>query len=195
MALWVVPQIFNWGVYKAKDDVAKYKADYRDPTEVEMRSMSLYMALRGAKGFVFYSYMDLSRPPDTGQFERRWPEVCRMAKVVSDLGPFLLADAAAPPVTVTAGEGRVEAKAFRDDQGNLRVLVAGIGPGSSRAELFVPGAPDLKSQFGGCTNLGGGRYRFEGTNICSDILGNNVTPTLALAAPPAPSRPVDGAPW
>lgn len=176
MPLWVVPQIFNWGVYKARNDLAKYKADFRYPTELEMRSMALYMALRGAKGFVFYSYFDLSRPPDKGQFERRWPEVCRMAKAISDLGPFLLADATAPTVTVTVAEGSVEAKAFRDDQGNVRVVIAGVGPGPSKADLFIPGHSGLASQFGNCTSLGEGRYRFEGTDICSDILGNDLTP-------------------
>ncbi|MGD9211050.1 MAG: hypothetical protein PVI90_09740, partial [Desulfobacteraceae bacterium] len=111
MSLWTVPQIFNWGVYKAGNDPETYSTKYRYPTEEEMRSMALYMALRGSKGFIFYSFFDLLQGPDEDQFETRWPEVCRVGTMVSELAPFLLSDADAPSVTVTVHEGNVEAQA------------------------------------------------------------------------------------
>ena len=68
----------------------------------------------------------------------------------------------------------MEAQAFADGEGNLRVLIAGVGPGTSKATITISDYPDLSSQFGASTNLGAGQYEFEGTDVCSDILGNNL---------------------
>jgi len=77
MALWVVPQVFNWGAYRTKDRKQLLKS-FRNPTEIEMRAMALLCALKGAKGFIFYSYFDLFRPHTLPDFEHRWPEICRV---------------------------------------------------------------------------------------------------------------------
>ena len=175
LAVWAVPQIMNWGCYdaKAKKDRDYYNANFRDPSEHEMISMSLLCAIMGAKGFIYYSYSDLSgviseaAKPD---FDRRWPEVCRMAEVMVSLTPFLLSDSDGPEMTVTAEAGEVLAKAFMDNTGRVRVLVAGAGPGESRASINVATRMPLKSRYGKCVAMGDGRYRFQGTDICSDIL-------------------------
>ena len=177
MAAWVVPQIMNWGCYdeKAKNDRAYYQTKFRDPTEYEMIAMSLLCAIQGAKGFIYYSFSDLtgvigaSAKPD---FERRWPEVCRMGAAVTALAPFLLSDTEGPAVTVRVEAGEVLAKAFQDDKGRLRVLVAGIGPGESKATLTVAGAAPLRSTYGKCVAAAAGQYRFQGTDICADILAS-----------------------
>ncbi len=64
------------------------------------------------------------------------------------------------------------AKAFQDDRGRLRLLVAGVGPGESRATLSVASAVPLRSTYGKCVATGGGQYRFQGTDICADILAS-----------------------
>ncbi|MBT3375260.1 MAG: hypothetical protein HN742_32720 [Lentisphaerae bacterium] len=175
MAVWAVPQIMNWACYdqQARKDRAYYEAKFRDPSEHEMLSMSLLCAIQGAKGFIYYSFSDLSghisatAKPD---FSRRWPEVCRMAKTMTDLAPFLLSDKDGPDVTVTAEEGSVLSKAYTDEKGRIRVLVTGIGPGPSQASLTVSTEAPLRSVYGACTRNQDGRYRFRGTDICSDIL-------------------------
>jgi len=152
-----------------------FLANFRDPTEHEMISMSLLCALMGAKGFVYYSYSDLSghiSPTAKPDFERRWPEVCRMAGVMQSLAPFILAEQSGPHVAVTVEAGTVLAKGFTDSGGRVRVLVTGIGPGESRALLTVTPKTPLRSQFGNCTALGAHQYRFRGTDICSDILAS-----------------------
>ena len=82
---WVVPQAFNFGVYKAPNDPEKF-ARYRSPTEAEMRAYSILSAIRGAKGFVFYSYFDMDKPPltptDRAEF---WPRLCRVGQMLRDL--------------------------------------------------------------------------------------------------------------
>lgn len=169
MALWVVPQVFNSGAYGCDDRETLLK-NYRDPTETEMRAMALLCALKGAKGFIFYSYFDLFRPHTLPDLERRWPEICRVGRQLRELEPFLLSPRPHPKTTVEAGSGRVLARCFVSEDGRWRVLVAGIGPGDSAATIHVEGAPGLRSRFGSSKPLGQGRYRFTGRDICADVL-------------------------
>ncbi len=175
MAVWAVPQLHNWGNYdaKAKTDRAYYEASFRDPTESEMTAMSLLFAIMGARGFVYYSYSDLSghiNPTAKPDFARRWADICRTGATIRELEPFLLADADGPAVTVDIETGKVMAKGFTDAQGRVCVLVAGIGPDASGAVLTVSSANPLRSVLGKSSALGESRYRFAGTDICADIL-------------------------
>ena len=54
--------------------------------------------------------------------------------------------------------------------GKTAVAIAGFGPGKSCLEFTIQSEPDLKSKFGGTVNLGKGKYRFTGNDICSDVL-------------------------
>ena len=54
--------------------------------------------------------------------------------------------------------------------GKIAVAVVGIGPGESIAEFTIPGRDNLKSHYGTTQNLGGGKYRFNGKDISSDVL-------------------------
>lgn len=54
--------------------------------------------------------------------------------------------------------------------GKTAVAVVGIGPGESIAEFTIPGRDNLKSHYGATRNLGGGKYRFTGKDISSDVL-------------------------
>lgn len=146
---WVVPQAFNWGIFEAKD-AGDFKR-FVDPSEEQMRSMVLYMAARGAKGFVFYAGNLLAAteevfyspnrkraknapaPQTEADFERRWRELSRVGSVLRELEPFLLADKPAPEVKVEVERGQVIAREFRDADGNARILIAGVGPGESHA--------------------------------------------------------------
>ena len=132
--------------------------------------MTLLCALRGARGFVFYSYSAMRRGPSAPDFERRWPDVAALGGLLRDLAPFLLSDRAAPRVEVGVEKGEVEARAFCDEGGRLRVIVTAVGPGEARAVVKVRNADGLRSAYGACENLGGGRYRFAGTDVCGDVL-------------------------
>jgi hypothetical protein len=64
----------------------------------------------------------------------------------------------------------VNAAAYKTADGKVKVLVTGTGPGASEAEITVTDTPNLKARYGKTEPLGGGKYRFKGTDICSDVL-------------------------
>ena len=169
LPLWVVPQIFSWGMYDAKTREEMLKKS-RYPTEAEMRAMTLLCALKGARGFVFYSYFDLFRPMAKPDLDRRWGEIVRVGKMVRDLEPFLTAADPPVPVEVPVADGRVVAARLGDGSGRTIVIVAGIGPGTCRAVFPVDPGKRYVSRYGLCTPAGPGRFRFRGTDICADIL-------------------------
>lgn len=166
--VWCVPQLFNWGVYLAKN-VAEYE-QYRDPTEVELRAMSLYMAIRGAKGFVFYQYRDLFRTKQAeATFDRRWGEVARTGRLMQEMSPYFTCDAPAPQVEVTIIAGDVVAKAYTDDRGRCVLLIAATGPGKTKAKIVCAGKSGGKSRFG-FSAVSNNEIIFECDNIGSDII-------------------------
>lgn len=170
-AIWGVPQFFNKANYvpHVKGN-RELRAKYSDPTEEEMRAMCLMMAIKGSKGFVGYSYFDLFTKDAMPDADKRWPEVCRVGEMLKGLAPFLLAEKAGPSVTVERKQGDVFAKAFADEKGNVKVLIAGIGPGKSEAVINLPQNMTLKSRFGGTKLSSPGKYVFQGNDICCDIL-------------------------
>ncbi|MFN6093626.1 MAG: hypothetical protein ACK49J_01420, partial [Verrucomicrobiota bacterium] len=178
LPLWSVPQAFLTALYTEEngrrldraEDREKLLANCRPPSEEEMRSMSLLMAIQGARGFVFYSYFDLLKPAVLPDFDRRWAELCRVAALLRELQPFLYSDETAPAVTVKTIQGKVNAAAYKTADGKVRVLVTGTGPGASEAEITVVGSANLQARYGKTEPLGGGTYRFKGTDICSDVL-------------------------
>ena len=183
---WMVPQAQNNGIFEAKD--AEDFKRFLDPTEDQMLSMSVYMAARGAKGFIFYAgnllaateevfyspnrnrVKNAPAPQTEADFARRWAELSRVGAVLRGLEPFLLADKPAPEVQVETERGEVVAREFRDAEGNVRLLIAGVGPGESQAVITTTAPMPLTSGNGKTVALGENKYRFTGKDICSDIL-------------------------
>jgi hypothetical protein len=58
----------------------------------------------------------------------------------------------------------------RDADGNVRILIAGVGPGESQAVITTTAPMPLTSSNGKTVGLGENKYRFTGQDICSDIL-------------------------
>ena len=179
-ACWCVPQLFNWGTYQARRKPETYP-EFVDPSEDEMRAMTLLMAIRGAKGFIYYSDFDLKRPTDPKNFNpaveppetfaNRWHDICQVAKLLQELTPFLLSDHDSQPVPHEVLEGNAELRTFMDNSGQVRVLISAIGPGPVKVR-FTPGVAGLRSYYGKCTEQADGSWLFEGTDITSDVLGN-----------------------
>ena len=88
------------------------------------------------------------------------------------LEPYLLSLRKAPQIKLKVIKGKVRAKAFLSDDGkSIRVLIAGVGPGEAEAIVEIPGWKNLDSLTGNSKNCNG-KYRFQGKNICYDILKN-----------------------
>jgi len=182
LPVWVVPQIFNWGIYLIKDD-SKAFAESRFPTIEEMRAMSLYAAMLGAKGFVFYSNFDIIQNYDRllpGSGEREWAKVVEMVKSVKELEPFIMSTKQPLALAVESEPAEaVEAGVLLDDDGNFRVIVVGTG-GKAKGVFELPeiiaklnaklNAKPLQSKFGKTTPLGGNRYEFNADSVDSDVL-------------------------
>jgi len=140
-----------------------------------MRSTNLLMAIRGAKGFIFYSYMDLLNPGllkrQDYDFAKHWQAVCNTAQMLRDLSGHLLSDAAAPQLTVkNSGKSPAVARAFTDENGKSVVLIAATGSGTCQAQLTVTGKSGLKSKYGNTVEISPGVYRFTGNDMDSDLL-------------------------
>ena len=176
---WVVPQVMNWAVYRAREKPERWNELY-EPTLEQMCAMVLYDALRGAKGFVAYSYQDLWRPMVPSYFnppamskeecERRWQEVCQVGGLLKELEPFLLSDEGPQPVRLDVRAGRADARLFRDASGRVRILVSAIGPGACEAVVAPPPGKSYTARFGHCEPLADGTWRFAGEGIFADIL-------------------------
>lgn len=175
--IWFVGQIFNWGAVKALNKGKEEYEKFRAPTAKEMRSMVLLSAIKGAKGFILYSFHDLQRAeqfePDS--FKRRWPQIVELTGLLKWLEPFILSTENAPEVTVKMISGNTEqvmARAFVDNDGKVMVIVASTGPEECKAEIIVKNDVPLSSKYGKCSKVETGKYLFRGNNICSDILYN-----------------------
>lgn len=168
-ALWNCPQIYNDGHYKAAGDKVKDHHLYQYPTEQEMRSMVLMQLIMGVKGMIMYSYFDLfSGPEGRKEFDRRWPEVCRVAKLVSELGDYVLGDEDGCRFTWKQTAGTVKAASFKADDGREAVLISASGPGTSGAELELPGR--WASRYGRTVRNARGVWVFHGKNMDGDVL-------------------------
>ncbi len=163
--VWFVPQSFSWGTFRKQ---ANPKYPYRFPTEKEMRSMTLSGAVAGAKGFIFYNYTNKWREKVlTEDARKEWNNVVNAIQILKQLEPYLLSSEKFPEIK--CGNTNIHAAGFKHN-GKCVVAVVSDGPGAQEGVFHVPGYPDLKSRFGNTENLGGGKYRFKGADIDSDIL-------------------------
>jgi len=169
IALWGVPQIFAWATYHQPADLAKEPY----PTEKEMRAMPLMLLIRGAKGIVMYSFMDLFAGPDRNQFEHRWPEVCRVAELVKQLEGCVLGDPNGPELVWLAPHPKVFGKGFTDDDGRQAVVLSAEGPNSCKARFRIDGDAKFHSEFGNTVQLPDGSWEFSADGIDSDVLWEN----------------------
>lgn len=108
-AVWMVPQIFDWAVYRGAGGDDRKACP---PTLAEMRCMAWSCIAEGANGLIFYSWFDLWRMDKTvaeggratvrEPFEERWRDVTTMAAEIRDFIPVLLSVEPAPVPRIEA---------------------------------------------------------------------------------------------
>ena len=164
--VWMVPQIFNWGVYRAKN--AEEFAKFVYPERKEIKAMIAAGAILGCKGFLFYSYSDIAgkrgRRFAPENEARQWENTVSAASMLKKLEPFLLADAA-PEILVD--NGRELAAKFRADSGKTAVVAVRTDFGKSRLRLPADGRYTLAE---GSAKFSGGSWNFCGKDIDFCIL-------------------------
>ena len=168
--VWGVPQVFNWGGYKAKTQEEFRR--YRYPSEEEIRTMTLLNLVHGAKGIIFYHYTDIFRRAekfDPGSSEREWRKVCSVVRDLQLLTPFLVSGVPAENLDYSSCR-QVEACMLLDGGGRAAVLLCGVGPGKNEALFRLPGKKRFHSLYGYTKQLSSGWYKFETSDIGCDIL-------------------------
>jgi hypothetical protein len=132
--VWVVPQAFNWGLYRGKEALRTSRA----PTEQETRCMTFLALAEGASGLVYYSMFDLLRDP-VG-FDRRWREVRAVVAELRRIEAALLSLQPPPAVTVKGGDAAdVRWRAMALSADTVCLLVANAALAERRISLRLPG--------------------------------------------------------
>lgn len=177
---WSVPQIFTYGIYKARKDPEVYHR-FLVPTLEQERGLILYQAIRGAKGFILYSFADLKRPyqeeylkpfgETREDFLKRWEETKTLATLLKEIAPWLLSDTPLQLLPLKTEDGEAAAALFHDAQGTPMVLLANIGPEDPQGTIFLPpGLPPMKARFGHAVETTPGTWRFSGEDIWGELL-------------------------
>ena len=165
---WFVPQCFNWGLYRRHENFA----DFRFPTELEIRSQCLAALNHRVRGIIFYAFDSLIRQEAYGPeaaFAEQWPKTANVVKLLKELEPFFMSLEKPVEVKVESkGDSRVEAWRHSAD-GKEIVVITSDGPGNGDAVIDA-GRTGLKSRFGFTREIGGGKYEFKSLDIASDIL-------------------------
>ncbi|MGN0867151.1 MAG: carbohydrate binding domain-containing protein [Oligosphaeraceae bacterium] len=181
---WVVPQVFNWGIYAAVNTPERF-FEWIQPRPSQMRGVILLEALRGARGFIFYSFTDLKRGYfNPERFKGRvtvqtredylwhWQECKELATMLKNLSPWILSRQGATPAKLQVAAGQAEAAIFRrDEDGAPAVMAASIGPENVEAELVLPeDFPPMEALYGHAREVSPGVWRFSGNDIWGEIL-------------------------
>ena len=124
--VWLVPQVFNWGIYKAKN-ADDFRKNFVFPSEAEMRAMVLTGIIHGARGFLFYSYMDVIgrlRKFAPEAEKEQWETIVRLVKFLKELEPFIMSKHGIEHLTVEqSGRGLVKASVLTADNGQRALVV------------------------------------------------------------------------
>lgn len=165
-AIWFAPQVCNWKSFKPSSD--PYFNEYRSPSIEEMRSMFIYQASLGAKGFICYDYSSLKRKPlPEDNFKKEWPKITEAVKCLLFLESFIMSDKEIVKVPATSMNGETCVVEMTANDGKKAILISGIVSGENKVKFHLEG--DFSSKYGK-TIKENGEWVFTGNGISSDIL-------------------------
>ncbi|MBE6390275.1 MAG: hypothetical protein E7043_08925 [Lentisphaerae bacterium] len=164
--VWMVPQIFNWGVYRAKN-VEEFAA-FVYPEEKEIKAMIAVSAALGCKGFIFYSYSDIFGERGKKYFpencDKQWENTVAAVAMLKKLEPFILSTSAPEIIT---DNGKELVAGFRNDEGKKALVAVRTDLGESN--LVLPVQRDYQL-IDGCAVSDGKNWVFTGKDIDFCIL-------------------------
>ena len=164
--VWMVPQIFNMGVYKAK--TAEEFSKFVYPSEKEIKAMNALSVIYGCKGFIFYSYTDVCGRRGKRFFPeneaKQWKNVCAAVAMLKKIEPFILSDHA--PETIVDNNLEVIAK-LRSDNGGKLVIAVRKNFGASK--LLLPCGKNY-TLIDGKAEFYRGKWYFTGEDVDFCIL-------------------------
>ncbi|MEW6751122.1 MAG: discoidin domain-containing protein [Candidatus Latescibacterota bacterium] len=122
--VWVTPQGFNYGDYGQQNN--------RAPRLLELRNQLYQAAVYGARGFLWYTYSQVSSYPDLDI------GMCWLSREVADLGPYLLAPVEAAQIEVEAAHPEHVHAALRTAGGHRALIVVSTDTVAQDVALRVP---------------------------------------------------------
>ncbi len=125
--LWVALQAHNTSIY--------LKDKHRSPTYEEMRCMAYQAIVNGAKGIVFYSYFDLKRDPIG--FDKRWPDVKKLAEEIRSITPIILSTEKTPKVQILSGSRNIHFTVKYYNK-NIYIIAVNISDKPMETKFIIP---------------------------------------------------------
>ena len=164
--VWMVPQIFNWGVYRAKN--VKEFAKYVYPSGKEINTMLAVSVALGCKGFIFYSFSDICGTRGKKYFpeneNQQWQNTIDAVTLIKKITPFILANNT-PQIILDNGK-EIIAK-IKDDNNKTLYIVARTILGKSN--LVTPGDKNF-TLLSGTATFNGKNWIFNSKDIDYCIL-------------------------
>lgn len=130
IALWNVPQAFDWGWFRHNPD----EKGLRFPAEKEIANMNWQHIALGANGLVGYNFHSLERDCDPKLAPEYWRRICRAFEPVRKMIPILLSVEPAPAVRNVPKMMPVRTW-MKDDE--LYVLAVNPLPETQTAQLLL----------------------------------------------------------
>ena len=164
--IWMVPQIFNLGVFKAK--TAEEFSRYAYPSAAEMKTMLASAVLFGSKGFIFYSYPDICGERGRRFFPeneaKQWANVVAAVAMLKKIEPYIMSDHA-PEIIVD--NGKELAGVLCNDNGKKILIAVRSDFGKSQLPLNVG---ENYMLLDGNAEFSNGKWSFTGKDIDFCIL-------------------------
>jgi len=137
LGLWTVTQIHNGTLYRGGD---KPQDPVYTPTYQGMKNFAFQAIANGANGLLFYSYFDLwydttKREKSQAAFDKRWPDVVKVAGDIKTLLP-ILENGADIPIKVLSGGIAVRAIEY---QKQLYLIMANPDVKTRQLSVQLPG--------------------------------------------------------
>ena len=142
--MWQVPQAFDWATYvketyAGQDKGWKKPPDMRMPTREEMRSMSWQAIAGGANGLIYFYFEDVRRRGATKEEnERRWADICVVAREIKEKEAVLLSEPG--PAVEEVPEG-IACRTWKTAAGKVYLLVCNTTRAAVKGSVRIGGRP------------------------------------------------------
>ena len=160
--MWIVPQAFSWGGYRAGSAAAFNQ--WRHPTADEIRAMPLLAALYGAKGFIYYSYCPQGVQYSAEYEKIRWGAIRNSVKDLKTLEKFIMGR---QNIHMLEKTGNYQCGMLTAEDGKRAVILVGITESSAGKVKLPKGSWQILS---GNAEIRGNELVFSFSKICSAIL-------------------------
>ena len=170
---WLVPQGFDWARNPGRDmygKTAEEKRSHRIPSAEELTALPLLGAIHGAKGFVFYSYGEISHNENLhpGFTDLFWPRIVQAASVLKRLEPFIMSLEKPEQIELNVSEGALRSRVFSAN-GKTAVVIVALQDAPNAGTGTLPAGKEFISLYRR-TQVKGDTFSFTSSGVDFDVL-------------------------